>query len=97
MGSQFELATEIITTVNAGLLEIAGVGGGTVAAVGGAVLTAVLGPIGTTIAGALAADVSVEILRMVAELDELILSGNAAYGSVVAAALRAAWSPAPVT
>ena len=42
MGSQFELATEIITTVNAGLLEIAGVGGGTVAAVGGAVLTVFL-------------------------------------------------------
>jgi hypothetical protein len=90
-GSQFELATAIVTTVNAGLLEIAGVGGGTAAAVGGAVLTAVLGPIGTTIAGVLAADVSVEILDMVVELDRLILSGNAAFGSVVAAALTAAW------
>jgi hypothetical protein len=90
-GSQFEDATAIVTVVNAGLLEIAGIGGGTVAAVGGAVLTAVLGPIGTTIAGVLAANVSVEILDMVVELDRLILSGNAAYGSVVAAALTAAW------
>jgi hypothetical protein len=47
-GSQFELASAIVTAVNAGLLEIADVGGGTVAAVGGAVLTAVLGPTGTT-------------------------------------------------
>lgn len=90
-GSKFDLAAAIVTVANAGLLAIAGVGGGTVAAVGGAVLTAVAGPLGTTIAGLLAADVSVEILNMVIELDRLVLSGNAAFESVLAAALTAAW------
>lgn len=90
-GSKFDLATSIVAVVNAALLEIAGVGGGTVAAVGGAVLTALAGPLGTTIAGVLAAEVSVEILNMVIELDTLVLSGNAAFESVLAAALTAAW------
>ena len=91
-GSRFDLSTAIVTLVNAGLLEVAGVaggvGGGTAAAVG----TIFLGPLGTALGSLWGADLAVEIVAMVAELDVLLLSDNPAFGSVLAAALTAAWN-----
>jgi hypothetical protein len=86
MGYFQDLAVKIIATANAALL-----GGGVAAGVGTAVAGVLLGPFGVLLATGIGTTVAAPIVDLVAELDALLLSGNAPFGAIVAAALNALW------
>jgi hypothetical protein len=84
--SQQELAKQII-----GVLHGALAADGLVAGIEVAVLTAILGPLGSTIGTHVGITTTVALADVVANLDYLLVSGKAPFGSLLAAALTAAW------
>ncbi len=87
------LSQEIVAIVNGALVEVLSGGGGIGIAAG--LLAGLAGPLGATIAatlGAVAAPAAAPVLQMIAELDVLIATGNAPFGSILASALTAAWT-----
>jgi FAD/FMN-containing dehydrogenase len=89
--SKDDLAKAIVAVVNAGILDILGIAGGTGLGVSVTLGTILLGPLGSLIGTALGANFTVQLVNMVVELDEMVLSGQQTFGAVLAAALRAAW------
>ena len=81
-----ELAEQII-----GVLHGALAGDGLVAGIEVAALTAILGPLGSTIGTQLGITTTVALADVVANLDFLLVSGKATFGSLLAAALTAGW------
>ncbi len=84
--SKQELAKQII-----GLLHGALAADGLVAGIEVAALTAILGPLGSTIGTHLGITTTVALADVVANLDYLLVTGKAPFGSLLAAALTAAW------
>jgi hypothetical protein len=82
-----ELAKQII-----GVLHGALAADGLVAGIEVAVLTGILGPLGSTIGTHLGITTTVALADVIANLDFLLVSGKAPFGSLLAAALTAAWA-----
>jgi FAD/FMN-containing dehydrogenase len=84
--SKEDTARQIVALVHAAL-----VGQPVVVGTETAVLTALLGPAGTALGLTLGAAATTALVDVATTLDLLLASGNATFGSVVAAALSAAW------
>lgn len=90
-GSKQELAITIVAVANATLGLLAGTAGAIGGAVGGIIGSILAGPFGGLIGSAAGASLAVTITDLVTELDAMVATGNALFGSVVAAALNALW------
>lgn len=74
--SKDDLAKAIVAIVNAGVLDILGIAGGTALGVSVTLGTILLGPLGSLLGTALGANFTVQLINVVVELDQMVLSGS---------------------
>jgi hypothetical protein len=84
--SYADLARDIVFTINTAAAGLAAVIGTELAA-----LSFLFGPAGTAVGSALGLTAGTALLDVTAELDAMLVAGNKPFGSIVAAALNAAW------
>jgi Protein of unknown function (DUF3892)/D-arabinono-1,4-lactone oxidase len=90
-GSMRPLAEAIVATANATLGLLVSTGGAPAVAVGTIIGGIIAGPFGGLIGSLAGASVTVTVTDLVVELDALLATGNAPFGSIVAAALNGLW------
>jgi hypothetical protein len=86
-----ELSETIIAVANTTLGLLVGTGGGVAVTAGTIIGSIIAGPFGGMIGSLAGASLTVTVTQLVAELDALLATGNAKFGSIVAAALTALW------
>jgi hypothetical protein len=86
-----DLAVAIVAIANATLGFLAGTAGATAGAVGTILGSILGGPLGGLLGGAAGSSVAITITDIVAQLDLMLATGNAPFGSIVAAALNGLW------
>ena len=85
-----DTARAIVALVNAALLEEIGIVNAT-SLTFTTLIGMLLGPAGVLVGSGFSLNTMIQIIAMVVELDQMVLRGDAPFGSVLAAALRAAW------